>query len=63
MKKIIIAIFEKFCSPKEYIKNYLRSSGGSIEFADGTFAVHQSKDFHEYCYQTAYPEFKSKNSQ
>lgn len=60
-RKFIIYLFEKYCSPKDYIKKYLSDNHGSVKLNDGTFAVNQSESFHTYCYTIAHVEWRKQN--
>lgn len=47
-----------FSSTEDFIKWYLYEKGGSFKLKDDTWIVHQSDDFHKYCYGTAYKKWK-----
>lgn len=40
---------------------FMRSKGGHLKLNNGTYIVHQSKAFYDYCYNVAYKEFKKQN--
>jgi len=40
------------------VREQIRRKGGSIQFDDGTWLVHQSDKFRSFCYNEAYKEFK-----
>lgn len=50
-----------FSSPEKLMKYYLSKNHGSMKLHDGTWAVNQSDEFHKYCYDEAYKNWK-KNS-
>ena len=61
MKKLYKYIIMRwFSSPEKFIKWYLSKKHGSVKLNDGTWAVNQSDEFHNYCYNEAYKLFKKK---
>lgn len=51
-----------FSSPDKFIKWYLIKKHGSVQLNDGTWAVHQSDEFHKWCYNEGYKCWKETNT-
>lgn len=51
-----------FSSPENYIKWYLNKKGGAIRTNDNGWIINQSDDFHKYCYNEGYKNWKENNA-
>ncbi len=57
---IIRLVMWRLFYPKKWMRYYIRHEAhGSFQFDDGTWLVHQSDEFHKYCYDVAWKQFKN----
>jgi hypothetical protein len=50
-----------FSSSKTFIKWYLNKNFGKVKLDDNTWAVIQSDEFYQYCYNEGYRRWKENN--
>lgn len=45
--------------PDKWLHRWLRDNGGKVQLENETWVVHQSDDFHKYCYGKAYKGYSN----
>ena len=58
MKLFLKRVIWRFVWKK--VEKQIRRQGGSHQFENGTWLVHQSDEFRDFCYNVAYKQFKDK---